>query len=200
MGYNAVHADMDGQLHPDVKTIIMILTGTEIGQVLVLTEEVFSTNWGFEVLAYWNLYVAGRSFIIRVFIRRHVNNDYQDENMKYFLNKYYIIITNVLPFLTALFYMLLECIYYTRNGILWDNKNLFSNFYSMVVTFCFIHALILDLFIFLKIGRNGFEKLLLALLFIFLFAPIFFLFYCLLMIFFCFLFSNIFPSCPLLTI
>ena len=36
----------------------------------------FSTNWGFEVLAYWNLYVAGRSFIIRVFIRRHVNNDY----------------------------------------------------------------------------------------------------------------------------
>ena len=120
--------------------------------------------------------------------------------MKYFLNKYYIIITNVLPFLTALFYMLLECIYYTRNGILWDNKNLFSNFYSMVVTFCFIHALILDLFIFLKIERNGFEKLLLALLFIFLFAPIFFLFYCLLMIFFCFLFSNIFPSCPLLTI
>ena len=75
-----------------------------------------------------------------------------------------------------------------------------DNFYSMVVTFCFIHALILDLIIFLKIGRNGFEKLLLALLFIFLFAPIFFLFYCLYMIFFCFLFNNIFPSCPLLTI
>ena len=121
-------------------------------------------------------------------------------NMKFFLNKYYIIITNALPFFAALFYMLLECIYYTRNDILWDNKNLFSNFYSMVVTFCFIHALILDLFIFLKIGRNGFEKLLLVLLFIFLFAPIFLLFYCLLMIFFCFLLSNIFPSYPLPTI
>ena len=117
--------------------------------------------------------------------------------MKFFLNKYYVIITNALPFLTAFFYMLLECIYYTHNDILWDNKNLFSNFYSMVVTSCFIHALILDLFIFLKIGRNGFEMLLLALLFIFLFAPIFFLFYCLLMIFFCFLFSNIFLTYPL---